>query len=110
MPFDSCTYPASPNDIGNTRRTTLPIVCALICLATALPGWSPDKLECVEGESRSSFQTFAEWQFVTIAELGHVAPAYSLSELHSRMKWEVGVRAPDAGQERRVARRPGVLQ
>ena len=31
------------------------------------------------------------WQWVTFAEAGRVAPAWTVSELHSAMKWDAGI-------------------
>jgi len=51
-----------------------------------IPSWSP--LNAIDHIGPIVFNW---WQLVAFAEIGRVSPVYSLKELHSDMKWDVGV-------------------
>ncbi|MEJ2580416.1 MAG: BamA/TamA family outer membrane protein [Acidobacteriota bacterium] len=51
-----------------------------------IPTWSP-----LNSVDRLGAFVFNWWQFAAFAEIGRVAPEYSLSELHSDMKWDIGI-------------------
>jgi hypothetical protein len=52
-----------------------------------IPKWNP----LTEIDWLQSYLGMSWWQFVPFVEVGRVAPDWSVSKLHSSMKWNVGL-------------------
>ena len=55
-----------------------------------IPKWQPLSQDNTSIAKWLKFFKIDWWQFVTFAEAGRVAPVWSLDELHTDMKWDLG--------------------